>query len=251
MPILARVAAKLQKWDAAKHRREIADLDRCLFATAQARSTATLDAARTSLSGVVRRAWAAGAAIDLADLSYGPSHSANRRQIDGAHPYYFFLAGLVRSEKCQRIFEVGTYCGGSIMAMARGIADPTNARLATVDIADAGSKIDCGVAIETFIGNANSEHVLKSVLAYFGPEPIDLLYLDGEHAFLPTITNVGLYASMLRPRYVVLDDILLNESMRSAWSALRCSYAGALVDCIDVVPEIRPATCGFGLLKLR
>jgi hypothetical protein len=66
---------------------------------------------------------------------------------------------------------------------------------------------------------------------------------------MATASSVGVYALLLRPRLVVLDDIAFNEGMRALWSQLRATYEA--VNCSDIVPAIRIKECGFGLLRLR
>jgi predicted O-methyltransferase YrrM len=249
MSLIGRISGKLNRWEEAKYKNHVAVYDRQLRELEKVLSN---NSASLALAETVRRAWSVGSMLDLSGLEYGPPHSKHIEKADRTIPsYYAFLAGLVRAESCQRILEVGTYFGGSITAMDRGLVDPSSAKIATVDIADVNPKLSERVSVKRFIGDANSEHVLKDVIAFFSAEPIDLLYLDGDHNFLPTIVNVGLYTALLKPRYLVLDDIVFNESMRSAWTMLKCCFGNQAINCIDIEPRIRTSTCGFGLLRLR
>ena len=101
------------------------------------------------------------------------------------------------------------------------------------------------------IGDANSEGVIKMAVATMGDAPIDLLYVDAAHDFVPTLVNLGLYILLLKPRFVVIDDILLNDGMRSLWNVVRVTQGASAINCVDVVPAIREANVGFGLLWLR
>lgn len=91
-----------------------------------------------SLEDIVAVAWLAGMAVDLAGIQFGPGVPGpqNKALVPGPHPYYCFLAGLVRSQGCSRILEIGTHFGGSALSMLRGIGDPARAKLVTVDITD-------------------------------------------------------------------------------------------------------------------
>ena len=93
--------------------------------------------------------------------------------------------------------------------------------------------------------------MIKQSLLSVDDEPTDLLYVDADHRFLPTITSVGLYTFLLKPRLIVLDDIMLNSEMRAMWSLIRAAYGAEAINCADVIPEIRERTCGFGLVRLR
>ena len=135
--------------------------------------------------------------------------------------------------------------------MLRGNGDPTPVNVLTVDLSDLNPVLHETRGLTKLVGDANSEHVIKTVLLHFGGAPIDLFFIDADHEFLPTLTNLGLYCLLLRPRFVVLDDIVLNHRMHSMWNALLTAYAAEAVDCVDVVPEIRDRGVGFGLMKLR
>jgi hypothetical protein len=204
------------------------------------------------LDVMIREAWVVGQGIDVSDVGYGPAHWGDGKQFhDAAIPYYSFLAGLIRTQACARILEVGTHHGGSIQSMIRGMADPASARVVTIDITDINSSLHAIPCLTKLTGDANSEAVIHQVLAIFQGEPIDLLYIDANHSFMPTITNLGLYATLLRPRLVVMDDIVLNPEMKVLWQVLRAAFGAEAVDCVDVVPEIRSPACGFGLMRLR
>ena len=198
---------------------------------------------------IIREAWSVGQAIDLSNIGYGPAHwSGDKPFYDTPSSYYQFLAGLVRTQNCQNIFEVGTHYGGSSLSMLRGIGDSTPVNVLTVDLSDLNPVLHETRGLTKLVGDANSEHVIKTVLLHFGGAPIDLFFIDADHEFLPTLTNLGLYCLLLRPRFVVVDDIVLNHRMRSMWDAVLTAEA---VDCVDVVPEIREREVGFGLMKLR
>jgi hypothetical protein len=105
--------------------------------------------------------------------------------------------------------------------------------------------------ITRFVGDANSESMLQRVMLAFGGEPVDLLFIDGDHRFLPATINFALYTSLLQPRLTVLDDIVLTDGMRAMWDVICASYGAEAINCVDVVPEIRSSACGFGLLRSR
>jgi hypothetical protein len=219
------------------------------------RSIASRSAAMTSdasLAAIIQLAWAQGQTFDLAAVGYGPAHwNDGEKFYDKPFPYYHFLAGFVRSQNCKRIFEIGTHFGGSTNSMLRGIADQSEAQVVTVDITDLNSTLHQTLGVTKITGDANSEVVIKMAVAIMGDAPIDLLYVDAAHDFVPTLINLGLYIFLLRPRFVVIDDIVLNDGMRSLWNVVRIAHGASAINCVDVVPAIRASHVGFGLLRLR
>jgi hypothetical protein len=200
----------------------------------------------------IREAWSVGEGIDLRGVQFGPSLPGwqDDRFFHQAFSYYFFLAGLVRTQGCSTILETGTHYGGSSLAMLRGVADPRAARLLTIDITDLNAQLHDTPGLTKLTGDANSEAIITQVFDHFAGKPADLIYIDTNHSFMPTLLTLGIYATMLRPRFLVLDDINLAEGMRRIWSRLCASYPEA-VNCCDVVPEIRTAKAGFGVIQLR
>lgn len=202
----------------------------------------------TSLVEIIKRAWEVGQTFDLSDVGYGPAHwKAAKKLHETPFPYYYFLAGLVRTQNCKRIFEIGGHFGGSTYSMLRGAANPRDIEIVTVDITDLNPNLHKTQGIRKIIGDANSEAVLKLAVLTMGDAPIDLLYVDAAHEFLPTVMNVCLYTVLLRPRLVVIDDIVLNEGMRSLWNTICLTQGAKAVNCVDVIPEIRRPNVGFGL----
>jgi hypothetical protein len=203
------------------------------------------------LESIVKEAWLAGRAIDLTGIQFGPGFRGWQETdfVPGPVPYYYFLAGLVRSQGCLRILEVGTHFGGSALSMLRGIGEASKAKLITIDIRELNPALHRVAGLTKLTGDANSEAVVREVMDRSAGSPIDLMFVDGDHSFMATASSFGVYGMLLRPRLVVLDDIAINDGMRALWSMLRGSFEA--VNCSDVVPAIRIKECGFGLLRLR
>ena len=196
MALVGRLATKIKRWDDRRHAEPTDALDRDIVAAA-ARGKPD-----PALGEIVRQAWETGKTIDLANVIYGPGFKPGVF-FDAPASYYFWLAGLVRSQSCRRIFEIGTHYGGSCLAMLRGLSDRDNSQIITVDITDLNLALRFTAGITKFIGDANSEAVVKRAVLAMGPKPIDLLFIDAAHQFVPTMTNLGLYVLLLRPRFVV------------------------------------------------
>lgn len=201
------------------------------------------------LTKVCLEAIKAGRGIDLTGCNYG--------QTDGcckfvARPtrYYYFLAGLVRSQSLKHIIETGTHCGGSIMSMYKGL-DPgtvSTSRLVTIDIEpkSALNVLECPNLV-MLQGDATDSGIVKKAAEYF-KEPIDLLYIDSLHEYNHTKFVLEKYSSMFSPKYVVLDDIRLTEEMAGLWEEI-CLREGA--NALDISDMIGRRSAGFGIVRLR
>jgi hypothetical protein len=250
MSIIGLLGEALKRWD--QHNQGNSDdLDERIAASVALADPRVHRQARLELEEIIRAAWTVGRSIDLSNAVYGPAHWKDGAQFsDVTFPYYSFLAGLVRHQNCLRIFEIGSHYGGSCLSMLQG-ADSDQIKVVTIDITDLNPALHTVAGITKLVGDANSEALIKQSLLTVDDEPIDLLYVDADHRFLPTITGVALYSLLLKPRFVVIDDIALNPGMRTMWNVIRAACGGAAIDCVDVIPEIRARECGFGLVKLR
>jgi hypothetical protein len=208
-----------------------------------------------SLEDIVKAAWVTGQDLNLTGLGYGRIHWGNQTDISHTpQSYYYFLSGIVRMLGFSRILEIGTHCGGSTLAMFSGVGD-RQAEIVTVDITSEGDPyLQPYSQIRKITGDANSMEVIHQVLEAFSFRSIDLIYIDADHNCLPTLLNYAIYATLLRPKYVVFDDITLNESMSELWVCVSRSVSSEdALDATTIVPEIRPQPTkpGFGLIRLR
>ena len=201
---------------------------------------------------LVSEAWKHGQEIDIGKAVYGPAHWGGAKKFaDDSFPYYHFLAGLVRTQDCQHIIEIGTHFGGSTLAMHAGFNAKRGCQIITLDITDENRELHEIPEISKFTGDANSELQMKKVLLEAPAVSIDLLYVDAAHDFWPTLQNIAIYAAVFRPRFIVIDDIVLNDEMRLLWAMLKRCYGDRAVNCVDLIPAIRSAQVGFGLIDLR
>lgn len=190
-----------------------------------------------------------GRRIDLTGCNYGETDGCCRF-IARPTRYYYFLAGLVRSQRITYILEAGTHCGGSIMSMARGIRKRhlKRSRLVTVDVA---SKNDAGFKEYPFIkrikGDSASETTAERVAGAFD-RPIDLFYIDSLHEYGHTRSNIDIYTDKLNPKYIVLDDIRLSEPMRRLWREITEKFAKEALDLSEMVGRNQ---AGFGIVRAR
>jgi cephalosporin hydroxylase len=209
-----------------------------------------------ALADLVKIAWNARTAFDLKGIGYGRLHHPLwlNKIIDEPFDYYFFLAGFVRTIGAERIVEVGTHWGGSARAMREGFAAPDKSKIVTFDITkDGAQKLKDCANVKAYSIDANTEKAVQIVLDEFGRKPIDMIYVDTAHKFWPTIQSFSLYSAIFRPRYAILDDITLNDSMKQCWTAITHLYGPErAVDCTKIVPQIRQSKTspGFGLVRL-
>jgi predicted O-methyltransferase YrrM len=206
----------------------------------------------SDLKSIVTEAWAVGQTIDLSGIGYGRIHWGNKEDVDDSpHPYYHFLAGLVRRYELHRVFEIGTHWGGATRAMWKGLANPAEGRIVTVDIStESDNRLKDFPAIQKIVGDANTEGTLAAVVEAFDG-PVDLIYIDALHYAMSTYLNYALYATLLRPKLVVFDDITLNDEMARLWTWVQRSLPeGDTINATHVEPKIR-AKPGFGVALLR
>lgn len=244
MAVSARLLSAIHRWRTRREREAIARLDRPLAEYLASQERPACDPA---LERLVAEAWAAGQAIDLTGVPYGPPHWQGSGTFRAtALPYYYFLAGFARTQQCRTVVEIGTHFGGSALALRRGGAT----RIVTIDITDLNPELHRTEGITKLTGDANAESVIKRVFLELAGARPDLLYIDAEHSFLPTLRNLAIYATLFRPRFLLADDIGLNGEMRTLWAVLASAYGADAIDCAVVVPEIRADGVGFGLVRM-
>ena len=204
------------------------------------------------IRSLVSEAWRVGSQFDLSGIGYGRIHWGNRTDIDSeVQPYYHFLAGMVRVLRAKRIIEIGTHQGGSARAMAAGLFDPENSRVVTFDPNPFAANLFTGhPVIRAYALDGNSETAIRMCRDDLGGMNADMTFIDSTHDFPSTLHSWLLYAELIRTPVIVLDDVTLNDSMRSLWSLIRERYAYS-IDATEVEPGIRPcgdARPGFGVV---
>lgn len=158
--------------------------------------------------------------------------------------YYRFLFGFVKEINTQNVLEIGTYQGGSSRAIRMGMGDKTDTHVVTIDIQDQIiNKMDF---VDYLIGDSLSENILKKVEYIFSPNKcIDLLYIDSIHNYSHVSNNLSIYGTAFCPKYIILDDISINQSMEDLWSMLSGKYSSVNLSAM------LDRSCGFGIIKCR
>jgi len=191
---------------------------------------------------------AVGSRIDLSDCPYGETTGPSAFLKRPAN-YYFFLAGLTRTERLTRVLEIGTNYGGSIMSIAKGIPEDLarESRLVTIDILLKNDKAFRQYPnIRRIKGDSlDGDTACKALESFEGQ--IDLLYVDSIHEYGHTKGNIDIYAGKLNPRYVVLDDIRQCIDMMKLWMELKEEFGENAFDASNVA--IRKGA-GFGVIRM-
>ena len=195
-------------------------------------------------------ALAAGNAIRMDGIVYGPAHWEKTGVLNQPRPYYNFLAGFIHSQNATRVVEVGTWYGGSALAMQRGFDREARDRvIVTIDSRQRNLDAFRGrTDIVPVEGDAADDRIVDVVAARVQPR-IDLLFIDADHRYLPTKAVVTKYGNRLRPKWMILDNIHCGWSMEKAWACIHTFYPRLAYDAgIDLGFQ---APTGFGVVDCR
>ena len=120
----------------------------------------------------------------------------------------------------------------------------------TVDVEECqGHALLTHPEITRILGDAAGAATVAQVAGCFSP-PIDMLYLDAVHNREHTSACFDRYTATLNPRFVVVDDIFLNASMRRLWEELVSGFpAEQVFDATELTG--RGSDCGFGVIEYR
>ncbi len=125
------------------------------------------------------------------------------------------LAAAVRSDAPRRALEIGTAGGGTLYVLAWACAD--DARILSLDIArfdplrlriyrGFGRR---GQRIEVQQADSHRDGTRERVERFFDGEPLDLLFIDGDHAYDAVRDDFERYAPLVRPGgLIALHDIV-------------------------------------------
>jgi predicted O-methyltransferase YrrM len=163
--------------------------------------------------------------------------------------YYHFLAGLMRVHGFTRMLEIGMERGYSAAAAATGMGTAIDT-LVTCDLADRAPILNRMRRVHKVIGDAMDTKNIRRILELFGHRPIDVLFVDSGHDYPTTVAHMGTFATLLQPRLILIDDIVLNEDMARFWADVRTLYGPRAVNACDIDPRVRTCECGFGMVVL-
>lgn len=113
------------------------------------------------------------------------------------------LAEIVSAEQPSRILEIGTGCGGTLFALAW--AAPVGARLLSLDLTVYPAErrllyrtFAKGRRVDAWEADSHLERTRDRVAAHFGHQPLDILFIDGDHTYESVRRDYELYAPLVR-----------------------------------------------------
>lgn len=203
----------------------------------------------SNLKNICQQAIVVGRQIDLTGCRYY-GEPVNQESFSTKEPqtYYYLLAGLVRILHLTNILELGTYYGGSIISMSRGLSeqDIANSRLVSIDVNYKNAEeLKKYPNIKRIQGDIISLKVLNEATKSFSRN-IDLLFLDAGHSYWHVKTSLYAYANRLRPKYIIIDDIFLNSSIKKMWQELAMHFKGRAYDISEIID--REGKVGIGII---
>lgn len=183
-----------------------------------------------------RRLLASKDSIEIKDFGAGSLvEKGNQRSIASIAKYSLqtprfcnFLFRLCEYYQPSTIIELGTSFGIATLYLADSTSVkkvftvegcPATAKIAQQNFSSAGlEKIDLQITeFDAFIQNWKSKN-----------QSIDLLYVDGNHQFAPTVRYYEELAPLISKNGIVIfDDIHLSPQMTAAWEALKKSPQAA------------------------
>lgn len=165
------------------------------------------------------------------------------------------LAGLVRELEPEIILEIGTERGGTLLIWAALASQ----RVISCDIQDMhvqqalysrfpppGS--ECSVTLMS--GDSHSMDFLRDVEAELAGQPVDFLFIDGDHTEQGVESDFNMYRRLVRPGgLVAFHDIIEKQPLQSNqvysfWTRIKNDY-----EHYEFIDD--PNQCGYGIGVLR
>ena len=141
---------------------------------------------------------------------------------------------VLQAERPRRAMEIGTAGGGTLYLLAR-VIDPKG-RLISLDLPGGPGgggypdwKIPLyrafalpGQDLELVRGDSHSPEVAARARAWLAGEPLDALFIDGDHSYEGVKQDFEMYGPMVRPGgLIALHDIEYCEGVRRFWDELK------------------------------
>lgn len=197
------------------------------------------------LRSLVAAAYRTGGGIDTAHCLYAPAGEAVG-SAGVSMPYYRLLAGLARLTQPRLIVEIGTFFGGSTLAFAAGLDG--EARILTVDpVRHPNPGLDADPRIERLTASALDADGMAQIAAAIGDRRIDILYVDALKDGDFVLDTLAAFAPF-RPRLIVLDDIVANESIEAGWDRLVARYPDRTLAVCDLLEGVRNIEFDMGVI---
>ena len=199
------------------------------------------------LQELCRTAYEVGLTIPLEGTNYGPAHWLPEQEVLITPAYYHFLAGFVRQQNISSIIEVGTWYGGSTLALHHGFSGKGEMVTIDINLHNPGA-LQNYPNITRLTGDAASQTIAEQIRTVF-PTSVDLLYLDGDHRFESNQRIIHLYGQLFKPKWIILDDIHWQWSMEKLWVRILKNHAAFAFDAGSNL-GFRKGN-GFGIVDFR
>ena len=118
------------------------------------------------------------------------------------------LAEIVSAERPRRVLEIGTGSGGTLYALTW--AAPPGAQLLSIDLTVYPTErrllyrtFAGGRRVDAWAADSHLEETRDRVAAHFGHEPLDLVFIDGDHTYESVRRDYELYAPLVRAAGIV------------------------------------------------
>lgn len=135
------------------------------------------------------------------------------------------FATRVKRHAPRVVVEIGTARGGTLFVLCRMAAD--DAKIVSIDLpAGAGgagypewklpileSFAKDGQKLQFLRADSHSDDTLESVRSKLAGEPIDLLFIDGDHSYDGALSDFSRYSQLVRPGGLIcMHDVVPNPS---------------------------------------
>lgn len=158
--------------------------------------------------------------IEAATKDFDPSVYSNLddewRRLIGGFNYYRWLWAVVKLTQPKYVVEIGRERGVSASVMLNAL--PQDGWLDSIDINLESIFLDNGFHDVRLSLITSDSLMAEKVLRY---QPIDFLFIDGDHTGDHVAKEWELYKPHLAPNAIVaFDDIHFNEGMTNFWNSI-------------------------------
>ena len=208
------------------------------------------------LTNLLRVATSKGQELDLSECCYGPPTGKGVAYIATPMPYYYLLAGLARVIDATSVLENGTHFGGGALSFLKGMshnADSKDYQLVTIDTNSlARVNLDHAKNVEIILGEAQKEQTITKAALLLPNKEIDIVFIDALKSaeFICEVVQQLVHHG-LSAKYLILDDIAANDSMKSLWRILSKKLGNKAVLVSKLSESLRNQNTDMAILDLN
>jgi predicted O-methyltransferase YrrM len=140
------------------------------------------------------------------------------------------LLELLAPKQARRLCEIGGNVGGSLALLAR-VAAP-DARMLSVDLDYNRSQMRAlpvfardGQTITCLAADSHKPETLQRVKEWLAGEPLDFLFIDGDHSLFGVSSDFDMYAPLVRPGGVIAFHDIVPDA-RTRGTGVSPAYVG-------------------------